>query len=261
MENEIQLLKNSIKDYFTKDMLKIALYPFIGSAIVLYMLFFTLADMGLYSLQETQVYVQQHEMVVENGVANESITDESYTGSSILDFLLKYTASWWIVSFFVYTIGFFVIGYLSIFISLIIVGFFTPKILSIVHKRHFSNLEIHSNFSVIDGIVQIVKSALMMLILFVLLFPLYFIPFFNIVAINIPFYYFFHKMLHFDIRSTITSKEQFVNIYYNEKGKMRLRTVFLYTLALIPFVAFFIAVFYIIYLGHVYFAKLSKMRN
>ena len=259
--SEIKIFNKSIEDYLTKEMLTMILYPLLGSALVLYIVFFSAASFGLDALENAQIQIEQHQTQVQNGEVIESSTHESYTGNSILDFLLKYTVTSWIVSFLVYTVGLFAIGYLSIFVSLIIIGFLTPRILAIIHKRHYENLEVESNFSIIDGIGKIIKTALVMILLLIVLIPFYFIPLVNIIAINLPFYYFFHKMLHFDIASTITSKEQFIQIYYNDKGNMRLRTIFLYVISLIPFVAFFISVFYIIYLGHVYFTKLQQLEN
>ena len=259
--SEINIFNKSVSDYLTKEMLTLLIYPLIGSAIILYISFFSVAGMGLDALENTQIQIEQHQTQIENGIVNEEHTTETYTGNGILDFLLKYTVTSWIISFLVYTIGAFAIGYLSIFISLIIIGFLTPRILAIIHKRHYSDLEITTNFSIVDGIGKIIKTALIMILLLIAMIPFYFIPLINIIAINLPFYYFFHKMLHYDMGSTLTSKEEFGQIYYPDKLMMRLRTLFLYSVSLLPFVAFFISIFYIIYLGHVYFIKLEQLKK
>lgn len=256
--NDINLLKLSIKDYFSKPMLSIVMYPLIGSAIVLYIMFFSIADFGLDRLADTQLQIEQHQTQVINGEIVETEVKQSYTGNSILDFLLQYTITSWIVSFLVYTIGLFAIGYISIFISLLIVGLLTPRILAIIHRKHYPSIVVDGYGTVIGGIWKLIKTAFVMVVLFFMLIPLYFIPIINIFAINLPFYYFFHKMLHYDVGSTIMQKENFYKIYYFNKSSMRLKTLFLYSISLIPFVAFFIAVFYIIYLGHTYFVELNK---
>lgn len=261
MKKEIDILKISIKDYATKPMLKMILYPVLGTLVVLYISFFAMANIGLDSLENTQIQIQQYETKVENGEVIESETIESYTGSSILDFLLKYTVTSWIVSFIVYVLGLFLIGYISIFISLIIVGFLTPRILAIIHKRHYPSLEINSQTSILDFLFFMVKSFFILICLFIVLIPFYFIPIINIIAINIPFFYFFHKMLHFDIASTITSKEEFGQVYYPNKSYMRMKSLFLYAISLIPFTALFLSIFYIIYLGHTYFRKLENIKR
>jgi len=259
--SELKIFNKSIKDYLTKEMLLMILYPLLGSVLVLYIAFFSVASVGVDNLENAHLQIEQQQTKIENGEVTKSQTDQSYTGNHILDFLLKYTATSWIVSFLVYTVGLFAVGYLSIFISLIIIGFLTPRILAIIHKRHYQTVKVESNFNILDDIGKIFKTIFVMILLLILLIPFYFIPLINVIAINLPFYYFFHKMLHFDIASTITSKEQFVQIYYNDKGNMRLRTLFLYTVSLIPFVAFFISVFYIIYLGHIYFTKLEQLEK
>ena len=258
---DFDLLTLSIKDYFTKPMLSMILYPLIGSAIVLYIAFFSVADMGLDALQNTQIQIEQHQTQVINGEVVQTDTKQSYTGNSIIDFLLQYTITSWIVSFLVYFVGLFAIGYLSIFISLLIIGLLTPKILSIIHKKHYSTVKINGYGTVIGGIWKLLKTIFIMILLFLVLVPFYFIPLINIVAINLPFYYFFHKMLHYDVGSTLMQKEQFNQLYYLNKNSMRLKTLFLYLVSLIPFVAFFIAIFYIIYLGHTYFIKLLNQQN
>jgi len=258
---EINTIKQSIKDYLTKELLVLLLFPLIGSMIVLYIAFFSAASVGIEAIENAQVQIEQQELRVENGEITEEQTQETYTGSSILDFLLKYTVTSWIVSFLVYTVGVLAIGYLSIFISLAIIGFLTPRILSIIQKRHYSHIPFHSNFSILDGIITLFKTAGVMVVLLIIMIPFYFFPLINIIAINLPFYYFFHKMLHFDVSSTLTSKETFGQIYYPNKHTMRLRTMGLYIISLLPFVAFFISIFYVIYLGHVYFKELEKLNH
>jgi len=255
----MRLFELSIKDYFTKDMLKLIVFPLIGSFLVMMIMFYAIADMGLSHLEETQIQIQQHQTMVENGVVHETSSDETYTGSSILDFLLRYTVTSWIVSFLVYTIGLFAIGYLSIFTSLIIVGFLTPKILHTVHKRHYSDLELEEGYdTAVGSIIKLLKTTLVMLFLLILFIPLYFIPVVNIIAINLPFFYLFHKMLNYDVSANIMTQEKFKKIYYFNKSSFRGKTLLLYVVSLIPFVAFFISIFYIIYLGHSYFYLLEK---
>lgn len=242
-------------------MLKIAFIPFLITLSILYFAFFSIASTGLDSLQETSLKIKTHETYIENGVTNTTTTTQTYTGNWLFDFLLKYSITSWIVNFLVYTVGSFFILWISLFISIIIIGFLTPNILNILQKKHYPNLIFNGYGNLTNSIFKLLKSLLVMIILFFILIPFYFIPVINIVAINLPFYYFFHKMLHYDVASTIMKKERFDKIYYFNKSSMRLKTLFLYSVSLIPFVAFFIAVFYIIYLGHTYFVELLKQNN
>jgi len=255
-------LQISIKDYFSKDIIKLILFPLFGSLIVLYFLFFSFASGELDNLEQTTIKIQTHQTMVENGQIVEESTNQTYTGSGILDFLLSYSITSSIVSFFVYTLGLFAIGYLSIFISLIIIGFLSPRILSIIHKKHYPNLQLEEGFdTTFTGISKLIKTFLMMCLLIIILTPLYFIPFINIIAINLPFYYFFHKMLNYDVGANLMGIERFKRVYYINKSSLRARTLLLYIISLIPFIAFFIATFYIIFIGHSYYDMLEKDIN
>jgi hypothetical protein len=257
---EFNILKKSISDYFTTDMLKILAIPLLGSALVLYLGFFSLASSGLDSLNDNiQLQIQHHQTSVQNGVLVQEDESDTYIGAYIVQYLLQYSATSWILSFIVYTIGIFAIGYLSIFISLIIIGFLTPKILAIIHHKHYSTLEVEQGYgTALRSVYTLVKSLVVMVVLFIFLFPLYFIPLVNIIAINLPFFYLFHKLLHYDVSSTILSKKSFDELYYKNKTMLRLKSVLLYCLSLIPMVAFFISIFYIIYLGHSYFNLMQE---
>ena len=98
-----------------------------------------------------------------------------------------------------------------------------------------------------------------MVLLFILFIPLYFIPLINILAINLPFYYFFHKMLNYDVASTLLTEQEYKIIHAKKANVFRFRTLLLYFLSMIPSLMLFSAVFFIIYLGHGYFQELNKM--
>jgi hypothetical protein len=167
----------------------------------------------------------------------------------------------WIATFLVYTIGSFLTLYFSIFVALIVVGFLTPTILRELQRRHYSDVELIGHSNIAEALFLTVKWALIMFIMFILFIPLYFIPIVNIVAFNLPLYYFFHKMMTYDVGSTICTKEENMKIKFFHSTTLRLKTLGLYLLSLIPFVVFFASVFYIIYLGHSYFLETRKMRS
>ncbi len=247
----------SIKDLFSPQMLKIAFLPFIVTLLVVYFAFFSIADMGLDTLQNTTLQIQTQESSIQNGVTTTENTNQTYTGYWILDFLLKYSITSWIVGFLVYTIGSFAVLWVSLFIALIVVGFLTPSILRNLQQKYYPSVKLDGYGDVISSVLFLIKSIFMMIFFFIVLAPLYFIPIINIIAINIPFYYFFHKMLHFDIGSTLVSKEEHKNLKNKYSFSFRMQTLFLYFLSMIPFVALILPVFYIIYLGHTYMDKLK----
>ena len=114
--------------------------------------------------------------------------------------------------------------------------------------------------NIATALLAVLKWALIMLLLFFLFIPLYFIPLINIIAFNFPLYYFFHKMMTFDVASTICTKEEDAVIKFRNANELRLKTLGLYLISLIPFAVFFGAVFYVIYLGNTYFVETRKLR-
>jgi len=90
---------------------------------------------------------------------------------------------------------------------------------------------------------------------------LYFIPFVNILAFNLPLYYFFHKMITYDVSSTFCTAEEAKQVKYFAKNSIRIKTLLLYLISLIPFAIFFGAVFYVIYIGNTYFEEVKKIRG
>jgi fatty acid desaturase len=100
-----------------------------------------------------------------------------------------------------------------------------------------------------------------MLFLLIILFPLYFIPVLNIFILNIPFYYFFYKLLNFDITSTLMTKQEEAIIRVKSGNAFHFRTIVLYLISMIPFIVLFATVFYVIYLGHGYMLELKKLRE
>jgi hypothetical protein len=253
--NEIEIILKSIKDFFTSSMLKIALIPLIVTMIILYMLFFAAADFGITSLQEIAAASQNGEEVI----IDENAPFYFVWATYFIVFLFKYSFTSWIAGFLLYTIGTVIVLQASVILSIVVIGFLTPMILSILHKRYYSHLNLHGYGTLLSPLWVMSKSAFVMIVLFIVLIPVYFVPVLNIIAFALPLYYFFHKLLNFDVSSTILSKEEYKEIYAKEGNSFRLRTLFLYFISMIPFATLFTAVYYIIYLGHAYFIKLDEI--
>lgn len=263
MIDEQNILRLSIKDFFSAKMLKYSLLPFILTIIVMYLLFFYIAGLTLESFGSMDVHTTQTTM--QNGIVHTETINTTLQGSSIIDNIVNFVATSaivsWLVSFSLYAIGGFITLYVSIIIAVIVIGFLTPFVLKELQKRHYSEVEMVGHSNIFLGLLQIVKWLFLMLLLFFLFIPLYFIPIVNIIALNLPLYYFFHKMITYDISSTIVSYEENRLIKFNNANNIRLKTLALYLISLIPFAIFFGAVFYVIYLGHTYFIEVKKIRS
>ncbi|MEA1915558.1 MAG: EI24 domain-containing protein [Campylobacterota bacterium] len=263
MISEFSLFTKSLQDYFTKPMLKLAFLPFVFTVIIFYALFFIIADVSLDALKDSTIHMEQTHTVTNNGVTDTTTINETYEGGNgIIEFLLKNSITSWLIGFFVYTVGTIAVMMLSVFISLVVIGFLTPNILNILQKRHYTQIQLNDSASLFMSILTPIKYTFIMLILFIVLIPLYFIPIVNIVAFNLPFYYMFHKLLNFDITSNIKmTQDEHFRLKYQHSNQVRLRTLLLYFISMIPFMALIASVFYIIYLGRGQMEALKELRK
>ncbi|MCT7611295.1 EI24 domain-containing protein [Aliarcobacter butzleri] len=255
--NEVEVIFKSIKDFFSSPMLKIAIVPLIVTMIILYALFFMAADFGFSALKEVAVASQNGQEVVIDENAPFYFVWLTYA----IVFLFKYSFVSWIAVFLFYTLGTILILQISVILTLIVIGFLTPMILQNLHQKYYSHLQLDSYGTLSLSLWVLFKNLFMMFLLFILLIPVYFVPVLNVIAFALPLYYFFHKLLNFDVSSTILNKTQYKIIYEKEANKFRLRTLFLYFISMIPFATLFSAVFFVIYLGHSYFIELEKMNK
>lgn len=254
---EIDILKKSLRDFFTPYMLKVALIPLLITMFVLFLLFFTTASFTFSSLQDLALASQNESGVV----VSENAPFYEVWFIYFLVFLFKYSITSWIAGFLFVTVGTIFVFHLSLILTLIIIGFLTPLIVKYLHKKDYSNLTLNPFGTLSNALFNFLKAFFMMILLYILLVPLYFIPLINIVAFYLPLYYFFHKMLNFDVASTILSKDEFDKIYKTDSFAFRFRTLGLYFLSTIPFITLFVAVFFVIYLSHAYFIKLEELKN
>jgi hypothetical protein len=247
IKTEKDIVSMSIKDFFSSDILKIAIVPFIVTMFVVYSLFFASASILINNFDNITI-----EQTTTNAMQDDTMMDD------ISSFFLKSTAISWIVNILVYSIGTIAMVYVSIFISLIVIGFLTPYILSKIKNKHYEHIELKGDISIFSSILFLVKTIFIMIILLFSLIPFYFIPVVNIFAINLPFYYLFHKLLNFDVATTIFEKNGIKKFHNTNAKTLRLRTLKLYLLSLIPFMSLVLPVYYIVYIGHGYFSSIEK---
>ena len=257
----MELIVQSFKDLYSPKLLKYSIVPFLVISALMYVLFFSVASMGLDQL--THVEVNQTQTVIQNGVehthSNSVVAD--IQDSSIYQFLMSYAITSWVVSFFVYVVGGFFVFYLSLFFSIFIIGFLNPFIIKELHILHYRDIELKGFGNVFESVFLTLKWAFVMILLFFLLVPLYFIPFVNIIAVNFPLYYFFHKMLNHDVASSICTKEEFGAILTTKANELRLKSLFLYLISMIPYAVLFATVYFVIYMGHSYFRYVEVLRQ
>ncbi|QFR49668.1 hypothetical protein FJR48_07950 [Sulfurimonas lithotrophica] len=257
--NEQNLIIKSVKDFLTPKMLKYSLLPIIVTIVLMYILFFVLAGLGAESM--SQMHIEAQQTTMQNGIEHTDNFEAYLEGTAIMQFFMSYAATAWIATFLIYAIGGFLTLYASIFIAIIVIGFLTPYVLKELQTRHYQDVEMIGYSNIATALLSTLKWAGVMLLLFILLIPFYFIPVINLIAFNLPLYYFFHKMLNYDISTSINTKKEALEIAFKNKNLLRIKTLLLYLLSLIPFVIFFTTVFFVIYLGHTYFLKTRELRG
>jgi len=282
MMKKKNLFSLSIKDFFTPYFLGLALMPLALTLVIL----FAGLGYGMSVLDDTMksVKVEKTTTSYSDGTSSHSESSvnvsfddsnvtstpfyeinpvelfESLQGSEILSSMLQNDILRWIIEKVVLLVATYFIFILAVIIAVIIVGFFTPLVVKKLKSRHYPPFEVRGHGSVFSAILYAIKSLIIMLILYILLIPFYFIPLFNIIAFNLPAFYFFHKMLVYDVGSEINTKKEFLQIKAIVSNQIRLRTFGMYMLTLIPFVGIFFPLLFVIYLTHIFINETLELR-
>ncbi|VAY86869.1 Probable integral membrane protein Cj1452 [hydrothermal vent metagenome] len=228
--SQFNIIILSIKDMTTSHMLKIVFLPFLITLIILYALFFLVVDIEFFT--QSKGFLE--------------------------DLSLKYSFISIFLGTFIHAIGIYILFWVSLFVSVVVVGFMTAYILKYLQIKYYPNVKFSYENNILSSIYIVIKTILIMIILFIILIPFYFIPVINIIIIHVPFYYFFHKILHFDVGSTLMNYSELQTFKIKNKFSLEMQSVFLYLLAMIPFISLILPVFFIIYLGHNYMYKINK---
>lgn len=281
MMNQKNLFSLSLKDFFTPYFLSLALLPLIITLVIL----FAVLGYGMQVLNDTMNSVHIEKTTTEYSTPTQSHSEssinlsfddnassssfldinplallESIQTSDILSSMLEYTWLRWLIEKLVFLIASYFILILAVIIAVIIVGFLTPLVVKKLKSRHYPPFEIKGHGDILPVIWFTIKSLLIMILLYIILIPLYFIPFLNIIAFNLPAYYFFHKMLVFDIGSNINTKKEYHQIKSAVGNQIRLRTFLMYLLTLIPLVGVIFPLFFVIYLSHIFINESLELR-
>ena len=259
--NEENIFTQSVKDFFTLQMIKYSVVPFIVTMIVIYALFFYFASATLDQLHQASLHVEQSQLSVINGVQNSNSYVGDFEGSSIVSFLMSHVATAWMVSILFYTIGSMFALLISIFIAVIVIAFLTSFVLKELHKRHYSDIEMRGDDNFFISLFNVLKWIILTVVMLVLFIPFYFIPILNVIMFNIPLYYFFHKMITYDVSSHINTNNEYKKIMFLSGNDIRVKTFILYLISIIPFAILFGGIFYVIFIGHSFFRETRMLRQ
>ena len=207
----------SFSDFFTKEFLLLAILPFFISAG----LFF-----GLYAI------------LVDVPIVEGSFFTNIFSN---------------LISMVLYALGGIASVMLSLLSALIIIGFLTPYAVSIVHKRHYSEIERDTSITIIESLIFFAKTFAIFFILLILFTPLYFIPAVNAIALQALFFYLFHKLLVFDVGTNIFNSNDYKIFRKKKRFSILTTNLVLFLLSQIPMIGLLIPLFTVIVITHISF--------
>ncbi|EAH6271374.1 hypothetical protein HUQ21_000560 [Campylobacter coli] len=233
----MDILKLAIKDFLSLKFLKFALIPLIFSLIL--MLF--LGVLGFSALLD---YFNSLFSVGE---------DSFWAWFYALHFVQILIT---IISF---LFSGFIVVFASVFLALFITSFLTPLIVKQINNKYYHH-EVQ-NISNMYIIFEIFKIFLKFIGIFLLCTLALFLPFINIFVYYLAFYYLFHKLLMIDITSTILDKESFKNFHSDFSPlEFKFSTLCFYLLSSVPLLGLFLQVFFVIFLTHLSYQRILKLK-
>jgi hypothetical protein len=213
----LSLIQKAVKDFLSKEFLLFVFVPYLFSFIVIFV----------------AVYLCGINLAESINIFGTSFSD---TVASLLAGIMG------IVGVFLF----------SSFLSIAIIGIFTPFIVKKIYKKYYSFFQL-SKTSMIAYYKEYFSIIAKTFGFFLVLLPLYFIPFVNLFLFHLPLFYLFWKTLTIDVGGEIFSKYELEYVVKNRKATFLKYAVFLYLLSTLPFIGVFVQLFNIILFTHLFF--------
>jgi hypothetical protein len=138
----------------------------------------------------------------------------------------------------------------GLFFAVAVVGLLTPSIVGEVGRRHYPNRRLSGGGGVAGYLRFMLRTLLVFIGLGLLVLPLLFVPGLNALAINLPFFYWFHRLLTFDVLDTVCSPAERATATRSCRAGLLARTALLYPLSLVPLVGLLLQVLFVLVLAH-----------
>ncbi len=152
-------------------------------------------------------------------------------------------------------------SYLILLFAMIITGFMTDSLVKVVHDKHYPNVDYEGHGTMLGMLGKMLKFGLLLLLLFLLTFPMLFIPLVNIVWFWLLGFLFFRYALVLDVGQVILPEKMFNEIKGLGAWSPTLVLGLFFLLSTFPILGLFAPVFGVIALSHYYFDYLSTMPN
>jgi len=148
--------------------------------------------------------------------------------------------------------------YLFLMVYSVIVGLFAGYFIKEIGSIYYPRVAF-SGMGLISYLWIVLKTLLWTTLMFLLLFPLVFIPVLNF-ALLVPVFYLFHKLLVLDVASMLNSSEEYKELKRLYAGQMRGISLVCFGLTIIPFLGVVIYPYYVIVMSHFIFRKTEGLR-
>ncbi|TKX28382.1 EI24 domain-containing protein [Campylobacter estrildidarum] len=234
----MQILKLSLQDFFSFKFLKFSFIPLICSIIFIGILvifgFSFLLDYfhSLFSVSEDSFWAWLY----------------AFHFVQILITIISFLFSGFIVVF------------ASVFLALFITSFLTPFIVKEINQKYY-HYEKTDEISTFRVFFEIFKIFIKFSLFFILCTLALFLPFVNLFVYYFVFYYLFHKLLILDITSSVLDQQNFKS--FNAKFspfEFKFSTLCFYLLSSVPLLGLFLQVFFVIFLTHLSYQKILKLK-
>lgn len=272
----LEIYKVSLNDFFSKQILALAILPIIGGVVFWAILFYIAHE------------VFGNEIFWALRVDNDFVGDFSWV-QEILDRIVR---------FLIYIVSFvlpFLFAYLG---NLIICAFLSEPIAKIIAARNFvlidsieSKKEIESNAksalldsmnaesksaqnsqnsqklklegdtSLFRSLWQLVKHYALWVVLICAFLPVYFVPILGAFAFIVPNYLLFYWRLVVDMGECVLDRASFVFFEIKQKWFLRRAILPLFVLNFVPILNFFVPIFSLVVSAHIFLRELAKMRG
>lgn len=178
-----------------------------------------------------------------------------------LETILAYTFVQWVAITLFYLLGGVLALLVSVIISVIVIGFFTPWLVGIIQKRHYPNLKLTdglSTASVLKEALSIFGKFLGLLLLSLLVLAL---PLVNVIALHVPFFYLFYRILLLDVGSVMLDLEGYEKFKITHQKSTILIGLICFFLSIVPLIGLFLQPLFVLYLAHYMFQNVVVHAN
>ncbi len=145
----------------------------------------------------------------------------------------------------------------ALFLAVAVVGLLTPQVVGEVRRRHYPGVSPGEGSGLVGYLLFLLRTLAGFAGLGLLALPLLLVPGLSLLAINLPFYYWFHRLLTWDVLDVAGAQELPGKAGHGARIALAGRTLPLYALSLVPPLGLLLPVFFVLVLAHHVLGRLA----